>query len=139
MAKNTFNLSNNVAPDLCMAAMTFHTWIRGQKGCYGASFKQDLNTQCQVTAEFESGWIELLIDWSPRQLEKDHQIFVSAESDKGFLVDPYSLTHFLNKYNFLNLDKLTEALERVTKDQLLTKDGSDIKKNSLIQEKGVKQ
>ena len=62
MAKNTFNLSNNVAPDLCMAAMTFHTWIRGQKGCYGASFKQDLNTQCQVTAEFESGWIELFID-----------------------------------------------------------------------------
>ncbi len=139
MAKNTFNLSNNVAPDLCMAAMTFHTWIRGQKGCYGASFKQDLNTECRVRADFESGWIELSIDWSPRQLEKDHQIFISAESDEGYLAIPYSLSDFLNKYNFIDLDKLTETLEKVAKDQLLNKDGSDIKKNSLIQEKGARQ
>ena len=132
MAKNTFNLSNNVAPDLCMAAMTFQAWIRSQKGCYGASFKQDLDTQCQVRAEFESGWIELLIDWSPRQLEKDHQIFLRTQIGNLASIYPYSLSGFLNKYNFLDMDKLTEALERATKDQLLAKDGSDIKKDSII-------
>ncbi len=126
MAKNTFDISNNVALDLRMAAMAFHTWIRGQKGCYGASFKQDLNTECRVRADFESGWLELIIDWSPRQLGKDHQIFLRTKIGNLASIYPYSLSGFLNKYNFLDLDKLTEALERVTKDQLLNKDGSDI-------------